>query len=80
MCFSSLHFKKATAEQEKAQGWASEVIRKLEAWAGRKYWDLQSKGAEAKKGGDRSLKQGKGRYGEHACDHKILGDHTLEGL
>ena len=47
--FSSLHFKKTLMEEEKTQGWASEVIKGLEDWAEGKCWDLQSRGAEAKR-------------------------------
>ena len=50
-------FKKGTMGLEKVHGWAREIAKGLEAWAGGKYWDRQSRAAEAKKGWDRSLKR-----------------------
>lgn len=42
-------------EQEKAQRWASEVIKGLEDWAEGRHWDLQSRGAEAKRVAGREM-------------------------
>lgn len=46
--FSSLHFKKGTLE--KVHRWASEMNKGLKEWEDGKYWGLQFRVAEAKKG------------------------------
>ena len=64
-------------EQEKVQRWAREKTRGREERAGGRYWDHESRAAEARKGWERSLKQ-KGRDGDSRLDHKILGCQTLK--
>lgn len=58
----------------------NEVIKGLEGWAEGKYWGLQSRRAETKKGGDGCLKRGEGKDGDCVCDHKILGYKMLKGF
>ena len=79
MCVLISVLQECPNETGQGPGWASEVIK---GWRmGQKgNAGLQARVAEAKKGGERSLKWGKGKDGDHACDHTIFGYQTFEGL